>query len=43
MTHPLDGNVRGFYTRRGFQDLPFDPKRAMFVRMIDIRASFDAP
>jgi GNAT superfamily N-acetyltransferase len=41
VTHPLDDGVRGFYERWGFQDLPLDPKRAMFVRMTDIRASFD--
>ncbi len=40
MTHPLDDGVRGFYARWGFQDLPFDPRRAMFVRMVDLRASF---
>jgi hypothetical protein len=40
MTHPLDHNVRGFYARFGFQDLPFDPRRAMFVRMVDLRKSF---
>ncbi len=40
ITHPLDENVRGFYARWGFQDLPFDPHRAMLVRMIDLRQSF---
>jgi GNAT superfamily N-acetyltransferase len=40
ITHPLDENVRGLYTRWGFQDLPFDPRRAMIVRMVDLRASF---
>ena len=40
MTHPLDDVVRGFYARWGFQDLPFDPRRAMFVRMVDLRTSF---
>ena len=40
MTHPLDDGVRGFYARWGFQDLPFDPRRAMFVRMVDLRRSF---
>jgi GNAT superfamily N-acetyltransferase len=37
LTHPLDDSVRGFYTRWGFQDLPFDPHRAMLVRMVDLR------
>lgn len=40
LTHPLDDGVRGFYARWGFQDLPFDPRRAMFVRMVDLRRSF---
>jgi len=41
ITHPLDDGVRGFYARWGFQDLPFDPRRAMMVRMIDVRQSFE--
>ncbi len=40
ITHPLDDSVRRFYGRWGFQDLPFDPRRAMIVRMADLRASF---
>jgi GNAT superfamily N-acetyltransferase len=40
VTHPLDDNVRGFYARWGFQDLPFDPRRAMLVRMIDLERVF---
>ncbi len=40
ITHPLDDNVRGFYARFGFQDLPFGLRRAMFVRMVDLRKSF---
>ena len=40
ITHPLDDGVRGFYARFGFQDLPFDPRRAMFVRMADLQKSF---
>jgi hypothetical protein len=40
MMHPLDDNVQGFYARFGFQDLPFDPRRAMFVCMVDLRKSF---
>jgi len=35
-THPLDESARGFYARWGFQDLPFDPRRAMIVRMADL-------
>lgn len=37
-THPIDGTVRAFYTKYGFCDLPFDPRRAMIVRMADIAA-----
>jgi GNAT superfamily N-acetyltransferase len=40
ITHPLDDGVHGFYARWGFQDLPFDPRRAMFVRIADLRTSF---
>lgn len=39
ITHPLDDRARGFYARWGFQDLPFDPRRAMIVRMIDLERS----
>jgi len=39
ITHPLDDRARGFYARWGFQDLPFDPRRAMIVRMIDLDRS----
>jgi predicted N-acetyltransferase YhbS len=42
LTHPLDDTVRGFYARWGFLDLPFDPRRAMFVRTEDLRQSFAA-
>jgi hypothetical protein len=31
--------VREFYRRCGFEDLPFDPRRAMIVRMIDLERS----
>lgn len=40
ITHPLDDNVRGFYARWGFRDLPFDPRRTMLVRMIDLARVF---
>jgi predicted N-acetyltransferase YhbS len=36
VTHPLDDGVRSFYTRFGFVDLPFDPKRSMIVRIVDL-------
>jgi len=41
ITHPLDDGVRGFYARWGFQDLPFDRRRAMLVRMMDLQRSFE--
>lgn len=39
ITHPLDDGVRTFYARWGFQELPFDPGRAMIVRMVDLEKS----
>jgi GNAT superfamily N-acetyltransferase len=39
ITHPIDEEVRAFYGRWGFEDLPFDPKQAMIVRMIDLEKS----
>ncbi|MBI4817883.1 MAG: GNAT family N-acetyltransferase [Deltaproteobacteria bacterium] len=36
ITHPIDEAARRFYERAGFQDLPFDPRRAMIVRMVDL-------
>ena len=43
ITHPIDDQVRAFYARWGFQDLPFDPRRAMIVRMIDLERSGVGP
>lgn len=40
ITHPLDEALRGFYARWGFQDVPFDPRRAMIVRMVDLKRHF---
>ena len=37
ITHPLDDDLRHFYARWGFEDLPHDPMRAMIVRMKDLR------
>jgi GNAT superfamily N-acetyltransferase len=37
LTHPLDDEVRGFYRRFDFEDLPFDPKRSMIVRILDLK------
>jgi GNAT superfamily N-acetyltransferase len=39
ITHPIDEQVRQFYRRWGFGDLPFDPKRSMIVRMVDLEKS----
>jgi predicted N-acetyltransferase YhbS len=36
LTHPLDDELRAFYRRFGFEDLPFDPRRAMIVRIADL-------
>ncbi len=36
LTHPLDDALRVFYRRFGFEDLPFDPGRAMIVRIADL-------
>jgi hypothetical protein len=36
LTHPLDDDLRVFYRRFGFEDLPFDPGRAMVVRIADL-------
>jgi len=39
LTHPIDDAVRGFYRRWGFTDMPFDPRRSMIVRMVDLEKS----
>jgi predicted N-acetyltransferase YhbS len=44
LTHPLDNELRAFYQRFGFEDLPFDPGRAMIVRIADLeRNGFTVP
>ena len=43
ITHPLDDQVRAFYARFHFEDLPGDPKRAMFVRISELAATGFAP
>jgi hypothetical protein len=40
ITHALEDSVRGFYAAWGFQDLPFDPRHAMIVRMVDLHRHF---
>ncbi|CAN3990453.1 hypothetical protein MCBRY_001273 [Methylocystis bryophila] len=42
IAHPIDDSLRAFYARWGFQDLPFDPRRAMMVRRIDLERAFRA-
>ncbi|MCW8060824.1 GNAT family N-acetyltransferase [Agrobacterium tumefaciens] len=37
LTHPLDEEVRAFYQRLGFEDLPYDPRRSMIVRIKDLK------
>jgi GNAT superfamily N-acetyltransferase len=39
LTHPIDEQVRQFYRRWGFEDVPFDPRRSMIVRMLDLNKS----
>lgn len=39
LTHPVDTTVRQFYARHGFEELAFDPRRSMIVRMADLERS----
>lgn len=39
LTHPLDDHVRAFYSQFGFETLPFDPRRSMIVRIVDLKRS----
>ena len=39
LSHPLDDGVRDFYRSFGFEDLPFDPRRSMAVRIADLERS----
>jgi GNAT superfamily N-acetyltransferase len=43
ITHPFDDGVRQLYAKWGFVNLPFDPRCAMIVRMVDLRRSFFEP
>lgn len=36
LTHPLDDKLRAFYGQLGFEELPFDPRRAMIVKIVDL-------
>ena len=40
ITHPIDDAIRPLYERWDFIDLPFDPRRAMIVRMADVERTF---
>jgi GNAT superfamily N-acetyltransferase len=40
ITHPLDETAREFYRQFDFEDLMFDPRRAMIVRMVDLERQF---
>lgn len=39
VAHPLDDGVRQLYGKWDFEELPFDPRRAMMIRMSVIRKS----
>jgi predicted N-acetyltransferase YhbS len=39
ITQPINNDVRLFYEKFGFADLPQDPKRAMLLRLCDIDIS----
>lgn len=39
ITHPIDDDVRAFYAKWNFKDLPLDPRRAMMVRVVELRSS----
>ena len=43
VTHPIDDSVRAFYARWGFEPLPFDPKQALFVRMVELEQMLGPP
>jgi GNAT superfamily N-acetyltransferase len=36
LTHPLDDELRASCARFGFEKLPFDPRRSMIVRIVDL-------
>ena len=36
ITHPLDDGVRRFYERWGFENLPYDPRGSMIVRIKEL-------
>ncbi len=36
LTHPLDDGVRAFYRDFGFEDLPFDPRHSMVIRIKEL-------
>jgi GNAT superfamily N-acetyltransferase len=40
ITHPIEDAIRAFCGRWDFTGLPFDPRRAMIVRMVDVERTF---
>jgi GNAT superfamily N-acetyltransferase len=40
VTHPLDGDLRAFYKKYGFADLPNDPRCSMMVPMKEVARAF---
>jgi GNAT superfamily N-acetyltransferase len=38
-THPIDDGVRTFCGRFGFEELSFDPRRSMIVRIVDLEGN----
>jgi GNAT superfamily N-acetyltransferase len=40
VTHPLDDDLRAFYKKYGFADLPNDPRRSMMVPMKEVARAF---
>ncbi|WP_022951493.1 GNAT family N-acetyltransferase [Leucothrix mucor] len=39
LTHPLDEDIRAFYSHWGFQLLDADPRGSMYIRICDLKAS----
>ena len=39
IAHPVDDQARMFYAKYDFENLPFDPRRAMIIRMAELEKS----
>jgi hypothetical protein len=39
VTHPIDDRVRTCYGLFGFEELSFDPRRSMIVRIVDLEGN----